>query len=71
MKMFEVQTRFLHGWENCWTEGDAGIDNPEGTPLLFDTEQEAEDAILELFADLGASGMANSYDKEDYRVVSL
>ena len=61
-KRFEVQTYTLcDGWINCWTIED---DKPE----YFDTEQEAEDAICEFFADLGRAGMAQAYDKEDYRV---
>ena len=57
---FEVQTRFIYGWENCWSIDDE--------PDYYDTEQEAEDAINEFFADLGRSGMAQLYDREDYRV---
>ncbi len=57
---YEVQTRFVYGWDAVWSVDEA--------PETFDTEQEAEDAITEFFADLGASGMAQLYDREDYRV---
>ena len=49
MARFEVQTRFFIGWENCWSEDEK--------PMTFATEQEAEDAICEFFADLGAAGI--------------
>lgn len=64
--MFEVQTYTIcDGWTNCWSEeGSDGVERP----VTFDTEQEAEDAILEFFADLGRAGMAQQYDMEDYRV---
>ena len=58
---YEVQTDcWADGWVNCWSS--------DGEPEYFDTEQEAEDAICEFFADLSRSGMAQGYDKEDYRV---
>ena len=60
-KEFEVQTwTVMDGWVNTWSEDDE--------PMLFGARQEAEDAILEFFADLGTSGMASAYDMEDYRV---
>lgn len=58
--MWEVQTKFSYGWENCWQEDDE--------PQYFDTEQEAEAAIYEFFADLSRAGMIQSYSLEDYRV---
>jgi len=61
-ELFEVQTYTLcDGWVNCWTIEDEKKE-------YFDTEQEAEDAICEFFADLGRAGMAQAYDKEEYRV---
>ena len=57
---YEVQTYTLFGWTNTWSEDEE--------PQLFETRQEADDAILEFFADLGAAGMAQNYDLEDYRV---
>lgn len=63
--VYEVQTQFTYGWENVWTDTSAeGVESP----TRFADEQEAEDAILEFFADLGRAGMAQSYDLEDYRV---
>jgi hypothetical protein len=62
---YEVQTKFIYGWENVWS-----IEDEEGvvTSSTFKTEQEAEDAICEFFADLAAAGMHQLYDKADYRV---
>jgi hypothetical protein len=66
--IFEVQTRFIGHWENCWTEeGNDGTERPQ----VFETRDEAEDAINEFFADLGRAGMANSYCRNDYRVVQI
>ena len=58
--MWEVQTKFLWGWENCWS-----IDEESD---YYDTEEEAEDAIKEFFADLTRAGMAQLYSLDDYRV---
>jgi hypothetical protein len=60
---YEVQTRFLYGWDACWSVDDA--------PETFDTEQQADDAITEFFADLGRAGMAQLYDRGDYRVARV
>ena len=61
--LYEVQTYTVcDGWVNCWTIEDE-------KPEVFDTPHEAEAAIYEFFADLGSSGMAQSYSMEDYRVV--
>ena len=37
---YEVQTRMLNGWENVWVDG-------EGEPLLFDSEEEAQEELNE------------------------
>ena len=59
---YEVQTHTLcDGWINCWTIED----NTE----YFATEQEAQDAIYEFFADLSRAGLSAAYRLEDYRVV--
>ena len=62
-KKYEVQTQFTYGWENVWSEDDK--------LLYFITEQEAEDAISEFFADLSRAGITQSYDREEYRVVQV
>ncbi len=64
-RTYEVQTRFLYGWENVWQEegNDGSVRDTR-----FDSEQDAQDAISEFFADLGRAGMTQSYDIEDYRV---
>ena len=62
MARYEVQTRFTYGWENCWSIEDNKSE-------YFETRQEAEDAILEFFADLGRSGIRQLYSLDEYRVV--
>ena len=67
-RTYEVQTRFSYGWENIWSEeGNDGTARDQ----QFDSEQEAQDAINELFADLGRAGMVRGYDREDYRVMEI
>lgn len=58
--MFEVQTRMFNHWENCWKD--------DGDPCVYVTEREGEAAIDEFFEDLSRAGMAQLYDREDYRV---
>jgi len=60
MARYEVQTRFTYGWDNCWSVDDE--------PDYYETRQEAEDAILEFFADLSRSGIRQLYSLDDYRV---
>lgn len=59
--MFEVQTRFSYGWDNCWS-----VDEE---PDVYATEWEAEAAIDEFFEDLSCAGMDHLYSREDYRVI--
>ena len=55
--MFEVQTLFTYGWENCWTEDDV--------LLQFNTREEAQAALDDLFN----SVKHLDYSKSDYRIV--
>jgi len=59
--MFEVQTWFSYGWDNCWSV--------DGDPCVYVTEREAEAAIDEFFEDLSRAGMDHLYSREDYRVI--
>ena len=69
--MFEVQTKFLYGWENCWTVEKDG----EMVPEYFDTIGEAQASINELLADVkeavSRGDMEEEYDPEDYRIVQI
>ena len=60
---------------NCWSEDVPGNHIGDGEyktiEQTFDTEREAEDAILEFFADLSRAGISQQYDLEDYRVVRI
>jgi hypothetical protein len=61
---FEVQTStIVDGWINTWHEDDH--------PQTFASEKEAQEAIDEFFDDLEHAGMADDYDREDYRIVEL
>lgn len=64
-RRFEVQHLIGHDWENISHE-DAGIDNPEGTPITFATKDEAEADLAEHFEDCVEAGM--EYDRRDWRV---
>ncbi|HWY35461.1 MAG TPA: hypothetical protein VNX68_12510 [Nitrosopumilaceae archaeon] len=70
--MFEVQTAFIYGWENCWTTTDK-----DGKLALetFSTREQAQKAIDELIADVkdavSKGEMEEEYDPEDYRIVPL
>jgi hypothetical protein len=62
MSTYEVQTlTVVDGWDNCWTEDEK--------PMTFPSAEEAQAAIDEFFDDLKDAGMADDYDREDYRVV--
>ncbi|MFZ4602990.1 MAG: hypothetical protein ACOYM8_11080 [Caulobacterales bacterium] len=66
-KRFAVETRFLHGWENCWT-----ID---GEPQTFATRAHAEaelaDHLAEVADAVAAGDMIDGYDREDFRIVAV
>lgn len=62
MPIYEVQTEtFCDGWVNCWTEDEE--------PLTFPSAEKAQEAIDEFFDDLKDAGMADDYDRDDYRVM--
>ena len=55
--IYEVQTRMVNTWENCWTEG--------GEPMTFTSKREAQLEIDDLLA------LMPDYSPEDYRIVRL
>ena len=55
--IYEVQTRMVNTWENCWTDG--------GVPMTFTNKREAQLEIDDLLA------LMPDYSPEDYRIVEL
>ena len=55
--IYEVQTRMVNTWENCWTD--------DNGPLTFTTKKEAQAEIDELMREMP------DYSPEDYRIVRL
>lgn len=65
--LWEVQTCFTYGWENCWKD-----DNE--IPTYFATEKEAQDYLAEYIADMQEAvrnGDISDFDPDDYRIVKL
>jgi len=54
---YEVQTRMVNTWENCWMEDDK--------PLTFETKAQAQSEIDDLLA------LMPDYSPDDYRIVHL
>jgi len=52
---YEVQTRMVNVWENCWTDNNG--------PLAFATKSEAQAEIDELMREMA------DYLPSDYRIV--
>ena len=72
---YEVQTLHANGeYENVWRE-DAGIDNPEGTPVTFATMDDADAAIRDHIIDcinaVEGGEMEDSPDRSDFRIVPV
>jgi hypothetical protein len=55
--IYEVQTRMINTWENCWTDG--------GEPMTFTSKSEAQSEIDDLLA------LMPDYSPDDYRIVRL
>ena len=55
--IYEVQTRMVDTWENCWTDG--------GVPMTFTNKREAQLEIDDLLA------LMPDYSPDDYRIVRL
>ena len=64
MIKYEVQTRFIYGWENVWMD--------EDKPVVFKTKKEAQ---LELKDNVDSwnndPNTTSKYFYEDYRVVKI
>ena len=58
---YEVQTLFVYGWENCWTEDDGSGDKP----WTFATREEAEEALCQFFK------MGGDINRRQYRIVEV
>lgn len=68
MSKYAVETLMGCEWENCWKEDDVA-------PLVFDSFEEAQTALLEFLDDIEeavkAGLMHYGYDKADYRIVRV
>lgn len=69
MAKFAILTNTIcEGWVNVFRE-DAGIDNPEGTPILFDSYDEALTSLIDHFKSMTDAGM--DYDDTEYKIEEL
>jgi hypothetical protein len=68
MTKFEVQTEFLYGWENVWTD-------EYGNPTIYNTREEAQKELEEFIActvvDFQNGDLEEPYDMEQYRIVEV
>ena len=58
---YEVQTKFIYGWENVWTSDDKLVN--------FDTKQEAEAEIKDNVDSWNNDNPKSLIYTQDYRVV--
>ena len=69
--MWEVQTKFWDGWQNCWTTEEKG----RTIKVIFASQQEAEESLQEFLDDVkdavACGDMLEEYDPADFRVVEL
>lgn len=69
---YEVQQEIGNDWENVWRD-DAGEHNPEGTPVTFDTLEEAvseiRDHIIDCINAVEGGDMEDSPDPSEFRIV--
>jgi len=70
---WQVQEHVGGGWTNTWTEVIDGKAEP--VPLVFDTEQDANDSLDDLLAEVkeavSKGEMDATYNREDYRIVPV
>ena len=62
---YEVQTKFVYGFENCWTD-------ENDKPLLFSTKKEAEQELKDHIE--GWNDDPNTEDEifyEDFKIVEV
>jgi hypothetical protein len=63
--MYQIEHFTLcDGWINTSTD-----DN--GEPVLFDTLEQAQEALESHWSDLQAEGMANTYSRDEWRVAEI
>ena len=61
--IYEVQTRFMHDWENVWTD--------DGEPHIFPTYAEAAAELadfLEALRHATNNGELSDFNPNDYRI---
>jgi len=64
---YAVETRFAHGFENCWTYNDE-------TLITFDSMETAQAELNCYLHNLKADyedGLIEDYDLKDYRITAL
>lgn len=65
--MYEIQTQFIYGWENCW--------ECDGKLEYFSTLEDAKAALDDFFDEMDQSyfngEIEDQYDRNDYRIVKL
>jgi hypothetical protein len=68
MPKYIVETEFLYGWENVWTD-------EHGNPTVYNTKEEAEaelkDFILDTVWDFEQGNLEEPYDIEQYRITEV
>ena len=68
MPKYIVETEFLYGWENVWTD-------EHGNPTVYNTKEEAEaelkDFILDTVVDFEEGNLEEPYDIEQYRITEV
>lgn len=68
MTKYIVETEFLYGWENVWTD-------EHGNPTVYDTFEDAEaelrDFILDTVWDFEQGNLEEPYSIDDYRIVEV
>lgn len=69
---YEVQQETGNDWENTWRK-DAGEDNPDGTPVTFNTLEDAvseiRDHIIDCINAVEGGDMEDSPDPSEFRIV--
>lgn len=65
MSKFVIETLVTDDWEQLEREG-AGVDNPEGDIVRYNTFTEADQELEDHFAAMRVASM--DYDRADYRV---
>ena len=60
-----VETEFLYGWENVWTDED-------GNPTVYDTFEDAEAELVDFIADTvidyNAGALEEPYSIDNFRI---